>query len=217
MAEIIKNLLLEKSYTSLYGFWHIDDSWISNMIHGVNHYDAELGRVLKDNSSILPLHVNADAVHRINPIQVEEQDRFIYKDTYFSIVTETIFFHDRLDPIVGEMISSIFVTEKTYKPIAAKHPFIILSVPYFLKHLKSIGFKTFHPFINEDYDNEIDDMKRFNMIVNEMNRLCKFSDQEWLSWQENVKEIVDYNYEFFYNTIKPGLNDLTNIIKILEE
>lgn len=217
VAEIIKQNFIEKSFTSLYGFWHIPESdWLDNMIQGVEFHDKNLAEILTNHKSLFPLHVNADAETRINPIYVEEMDRFIYEDSYFSIVTETIYFQEKLDPMYGVQLPSLFVTEKTYKPISAKHPFIILSVPYFLKHLKNMGLKTFHPFINEDYDNEVDDMKRFRMIVDEINRLCNFTNDEWIVWQENVKEIVEYNFDFLYNHIKPGISDLTDVIKILE-
>ena len=45
------------------------------------------------------------------------------------------------------------VSEKTYKAIRLGMPFILFTGrPGILKHLKRIGFKTFHPHIDESYD-----------------------------------------------------------------
>ena len=45
------------------------------------------------------------------------------------------------------------ISEKTYHPILAGIPFILWGYQGgILKHLHSLGFKTFAPFINEEYD-----------------------------------------------------------------
>ena len=66
-----------------------------------------------------------------------------YQETFLSIVSETIY-DGRLN----------FFSEKICKPLINLHPFILMSTPYSLKFLKKFGFKTFHPFINEQYDKE---------------------------------------------------------------
>ena len=64
-----------------------------------------------------------------------------YKSTYFSIVTETLFYE------FGNYLS-----EKTWKPIAHLHPFIFVGRPGMLKFLHSLGFKTFSEYWDESYD-----------------------------------------------------------------
>ena len=57
---------------------------------------------------------------------------------------------------------------------------------------------TLYPYIlkrNEEYDDEIDDIKRFDLITKEIERLNKFTDDEWIEFTKNVKPIVDYNYD----------------------
>jgi len=65
--------------------------------------------------------------------------------TWISLVAETL--HDK---------RIFFPTEKTGKPMLSNKPFIVLGQRHFLKNLRSIGFKTFSPVIDESYD-EIDD------------------------------------------------------------
>lgn len=215
VAALIENDLKNSSIVSMYGPWD-KPNWIETMTGFMNLYDPRLTEIFRSNKDIFPLHVNASKNHRENPIFVTEEDRYIYENTYFSLVTETIFFTDRKDGMAAHMIPGIFITEKTYKPISMKHPFIILSVPFFLKKLRELGFKTFHPFINESYDEELDDMKRFYKIIDEVKRLAAFTDSEWLTWQEQIKEIVEFNFQMLYNMKRLGLSDTSKIIERLE-
>jgi hypothetical protein len=116
---------------------------------------------------------------------------YLYQSSYFSVVSETNFFKE-----YGE---GVFVSEKIFRPIVKKHPFIIVSRPYTLSTMKQIGYMTFSDIINEDYDNEPDDCKRLNMIVNEINRLCNLSGQELSEFLSRAKEIAQYNYNTLFS------------------
>ena len=48
--------------------------------------------------------------------------------------------------------TSFFPTEKTFRPIAARMPLILMSVPGALKDLQNLGFQTFRNYIDESYD-----------------------------------------------------------------
>ena len=118
----------------------------------------------------------------------------LYEDSYFSIVTETNFFGH----------TGRFLSEKTFKPMLYKHPFILLCDPYSLPLLKQIGYKTFHPYIDESYDNEPNDVKRLKMILNEVNRLCNLTELELFEFIDKVKEITIYNHNLLIN--KPNFS-----------
>lgn len=45
-----------------------------------------------------------------------------------------------------------FITEKTYKPIAYQHPFMIYGQSHTLEHLHSLGFETYENLFDESYD-----------------------------------------------------------------
>jgi len=117
----------------------------------------------------------------------------LYENSYFSIASETYFF---------ENIGRTF-TEKTFKPILYKHPFILMSNPNSLTLLKQLGYKTFHPFIDERYDNETNNVKRLKMILDEVNRLSNFSEDELFKFIDNVREITIHNHNLLLN--KPNL------------
>jgi len=106
----------------------------------------------------------------------------VYSESYFTIVTETYFF----EPYY-------YVSEKTFKPIAHMHPFIIFGRPGTLEYLKNCGFKTFHPFIDESYDLEEDNNKRFNMVYNEIVRLNELSNEELDNIMDKITNILQHN------------------------
>jgi hypothetical protein len=105
----------------------------------------------------------------------------IYLDSYINIVTESSFIND------------IFPTEKLLNPITVLQPFIIVSMCGYLEYIKNLGFKTFEPFIDENYDYEKNDAKRLQMICLEIKRLSKLSLEEIHNWYISIIPILEYN------------------------
>jgi hypothetical protein len=151
----------------------------------------------------LTLNSNTDNMHILN-----ESDLALYKNSLFSLVNETLFHHNvdyvsefsprgGLNDIPGRIhcFPSTFHTEKTWKTIRAKHPFIITSVPNTLNGLRELGYKTFHPYIDESYDTIEDDETRVMAIMDEVERLCNMTDDETREWLANVQPICKFNYD----------------------
>ena len=108
------------------------------------------------------------------------------------------------------------MSEKIYKPLTNFHPFLYMSNSGTLEVLKELGFKTFHPFIDESYDKEPDNLKRFNMIMSELKRLCsmKISELHNLYWQ--LSDILIHNQNTYYEKAFPlseqRIEDVLNIV-----
>lgn len=109
----------------------------------------------------------------------------MHDDSYFSIVSETNFHKDE----------SRFLTEKTFKAVQFKHPFILVSPPNSLEFFKEKGYKSFYPFVDESYDLEENDEKRLLMVLDETKRLCNLTDSEVEEFVQATKEICDFNYK----------------------
>ena len=124
-----------------------------------------------------------------------------YKRIYFNIVTESCYNED-----------CIYMSEKIFKPISNLVPFIIVSTPFFLKKLREIGYKTFHPWINESYDEEVDNDKRFFMILDEIKRLCSMTKEEIHKWYYEMEDILIYNQDYFANYKKQDHVNIWNEI-----
>jgi len=58
-------------------------------------------------------------------------------------------------------------------------------------------FKTFRPFINEDYDNELNDELRLELIQKEIDKFSNKSEDEKIEFLNEVKDICIYNQEKF--------------------
>ena len=65
-----------------------------------------------------------------------------------------------------------------------------------------MGFKTFHPFIDESYDDVVDDIERLKMVYNEVYKLCNMSIEELHKWYWSLEDILEYNKNHFLNIYK---------------
>jgi hypothetical protein len=116
-----------------------------------------------------------------------------YTDSYFSVVTETNCFAKGIKP--GDLTPpGRLLSEKTFKTIAVKHPFILVANAGTLPLLKKVGYKTFSPWIDESYDSELNESARMLMIVKEIKRLCELSPDQLTDFLNHVREICNYNY-----------------------
>jgi hypothetical protein len=89
--------------------------------------------------------------------------------------------------------SPAFPTEKTYKTIGCTKPFMVVSTPEFLKEFKQLGYKTFHPYIDETYDTIENDNDRMKAITSEIERLSNLSDQEFAEVVTKCTKIAKHN------------------------
>jgi hypothetical protein len=106
-----------------------------------------------------------------------------YNSTAFSIVAETGVSNDQ----------QVFITEKTFKPIAFQHPFIVFGQQGVLTYLKTQGFETFENVFDESYDDEYDVDKRLNNIVNQVN------EYSYKSYDLYTISKLKHNKELFFN------------------
>jgi hypothetical protein len=97
-----------------------------------------------------------------------------YNQTYTSMVVETLASR-------GSRHTPVFITEKTTKPLAFQHPFIVYGNSGTLRTLKSWGFETFSNLWNEDYDEIGNTSLRRDAIVDLLKQLTiKQHDAETL-------------------------------------
>ena len=109
------------------------------------------------------------------------------KDSLLYIVTETFYNNYQLNNRYRD------VSEKTWKPIAMQMPFILVHQPYALRRLRDLGYKTFHRFWNEDYDDIVDDKKRMSTIVDLVVSLNNRKD--FVELIKSCREIVEHNFQ----------------------
>jgi hypothetical protein len=124
-----------------------------------------------------------------------------YEETYFSVVTETLCM--RIHSHDGHTGIGRLLSEKTFKAILNKHPFILVGVPKTLQLLKELGYKTFSPWINESYDDEYDDYKRLIMIAQEIKKLAELKPAELTEFLKFANGIVEHNFKVLHTKKGP--------------
>lgn len=107
-----------------------------------------------------------------------------YENFPINVVTETLFFTD-----------AAFTSEKIWKPMLLGQIFLVMASPFYLQALQDLGFKTFAPYINEEYDTINDPLERANALANSLKDVVKLSNAEFLTLLENCKDIILHNRE----------------------
>ena len=112
-------------------------------------------------------------------------------DAFWHIVTETVFYYNKLH-----------LTEKIFKPIVSKQPFMLLAAPGNLAYLKSYGFKTFDSVIDESYDTIQDNDLRTESVVEQLHWYCNLTPGEKTDIIQQLEPIIDYNFNHFYGEFR---------------
>jgi len=118
-------------------------------------------------------------------------DPVIFKNSSITYVCETF------DVDSGN--NNLLVTEKTYRAVINKHPFIVQASPGQLNTIKSLGFETFSSVIDESYnDYELLDYSHVEKtVLAAKDFLAKIPNNV-----DKVQEIVDYNYKHWLTRAK---------------
>lgn len=109
-----------------------------------------------------------------------------YDQTYFSIVAES--------GVHAEALHPVFITEKTFKPIAYHHPFVVYGDPGTLAQLRTLGFETFDNLFDESYDAITNSQQRGQAIIKTVK---EFVPEPYSAL---TQERLAHNHAHFFNT-----------------
>lgn len=165
--------LQEKNIITYFRRWNVD-------LRETEHIFESKGLEFLDESKLThSVHQVKYYGTKINLSQIVPVD--IYNYSYYSLVAET--------NAVNEFN---FYTEKIVKPILAKRLFIVIAGQGYLNNLRSFGFKTFDGIIDESYDYEENNFKRFDMAMAQVEYLHNVDPT---IIQEKIKDIVKHNHD----------------------
>ena len=126
-----------------------------------------------------------------------------YTDTWFSVVTETIFDYPHT-----------FRTEKIWKPILMAHPFVVAANRGYLQDLRDAGFQTFGHLIDESYDQIDCPTTRMDCIIATVESIlrtgaadfwaaardiCKYNQQHLIEHNRRERAQLPHNLEQHLN------------------
>ena len=105
------------------------------------------------------------------------------------------------------------ISEKSYMGIRNGQPFIIFTTTGgILEHLKKLGFKTFHPFIDESYDSKnLTYEQRYRLLLNESKKLCEISEEEMKYKYDKMRDIIEHNLNILENNLI-----IPNVLKFIK-
>ena len=110
------------------------------------------------------------------------------EQTYIQIVAETLFETDK-----------IHATEKCFKPMVMRQPFLLFAPPGTLSYLKSYGFKTFSDAWDESYDDEKDHDQRYSMLIKIVSQLLNLSSEDFRQIMAKCQTTVLHNVKHFFS------------------
>ena len=160
-----------------------------------DHENAFLnGDPIKFNSAALSALVDfiVDFVEEEDFSSIEQYNNFKYKNPWWSEDT---------------------ISEKTFKSILLKKPFIRLGRHHSLKKLKDWGFQTFNNVLfDESYDDIENLTERTNFILDQVEKkiILDFDDFKKQVFSKEVTDIVEHNYNLAYEIFN-NRKDIVNV------
>lgn len=142
---------------------------------------------------------NADYVRSHLPIQTTDNlkikdnicgsggwitDSAVFENSFVNIISETY----------TETPGNTVFTEKIFKTIYHRRPFMVLGSPGALNELKLLGFKTFDRWWDESYDFSTDIMRRSIQVIDELEKITQKSIEDVRNMLCDMQEVLDYNY-----------------------
>lgn len=191
VAALARDKLLDHGHISYSAVCPEHGHYGPNILDIVDKYNVPAEYVLK-------ARYHLDSIQK--PLRIDKQDQFITNgsqtidaipelmESFLHVVTETCFWETK-----------DHLTEKIFKPIVAKQPFVLLGCANNLKYLKSYGFKTFNPWWDESYDAIQDPIQRLEAVVKIINDISAMSNEDLEAMLRGMKYVLDHNYNLFYS------------------
>jgi hypothetical protein len=187
--ELYKADLLDSGYVSFSKDCPDGGSFDTNLVQGIENQNIDpvlVDQAITNINKIGDLRIDfKDRDHIpnqsmiLNPL-TELMESFVF------VVTETCYWQHKTH-----------LTEKIFKPIVLRMPFILLGCANNLEYLRSYGFRTFGDFWDESYDQELDPIKRMQMVTEILSKLNQLSAIEQKQMLLDMQPILEHNYKLF--------------------
>ena len=184
----------EKNYNKNYDW----ENFTNSLQSLIGNFQTQLKYIsiknLKSLYDMLPLRLD-------ERLSVDNADALAYSDLLYKLRQESLF------DLVSETwyTGPQFYSEKTFLPIFLGKPFIMVNSYKALYVLKKFGYKTFHPLIDESYDDISNDTERLLAIVKTLDKLnqLRINDpKEFYKIYEELLLIAEFNKNVFLENKK---------------
>ena len=121
----------------------------------------------------------------------------IHDQTLFQIVNETMTDDFGFNHQCNHG-TSLFYSEKTFRPMTQYMPFIIFGQAGCNRYLKNLGYRTYEEWFDLSFDDEPDWWHRYRKILETVADTCKYLDSltrdQKIEWKFKNQEILLHNY-----------------------
>lgn len=125
--------------------------------------------------------------------EIHENDRshlsYIYEDTSISLVTETY----------PDAARGLFITEKSYKPIANCHFQIWIAQPGMVEFFRKLGYDMFDDIIDNSYDTVSNDIERFEQALTSLEKFLIDCDKFTVDKKQKLQLRLTSNQTKYLN------------------
>ena len=209
--ELYKNNLLESGHISYSKICPDGGSFDTNLLLGIENQqlDRELTNEAITNISLTPaLRIDFTDQDYIpnQSMLLTPLDKLM--ESFIFVVTETCYWQTKTH-----------LTEKIFKPIVLRMPFILVGCVNNLEYLRSYGFKTFGNFWDESYDTIADPISRMQAVTEILKDITTMSPEQQKDMLCDMQPILDHNYNLFNspNFIKQEWEYLKSSLKNVAE
>ncbi len=171
--------------------------------------------IRKDVIGELTKSVNKWIKHLPYNLSSSDDVRNKYSDYSYNAISNSsinILIETHFQPVTDKNYCA-HITEKTYKNIISKKPFLVFATPGWLTDFQKLGYKTFSPYINENYDTITDNYSRLLALCDEIQRLNNLTKEEFSRTVAGCQRIVDYNYQLFLERKNREMSDNFKFLK----
>ena len=205
LSKFYDNNMLDNAVWSFFPPWtDADNTWCRA---AMSHYTDEqyLKFLSKCERRIDDRYEESKNYSRISRKEWDEQDTYnqpwvnnlawvnpqIFADTVLSIVSEG----NAYDPATNYR----FLTEKTWRAVAMRHPFIFAGYPEQFNYAKSLGLCTFEQYmLIEDYAYITDEDARLDAVVANTKHFIDNYNQ----YKDEISKDIERNYRLFMELFK---------------
>ena len=184
--------------------FHQSNVGLEELITNVDYKDFDLASSFLKKCPMFAANRTSTVIDKtlpINPAQQlfqQDHDTFpqLYENFFVEIVCESYF--------TGK---TFFPTEKTFRPMLLKTPFIIQGPKNFLTNLKTLGFKTFDQWWDEGYSQDPGNHQSVE-IFKVLDYLAAKPLAELDQIYQEMQDVIDHNYNL---ALTLTLNDFNKI------
>jgi hypothetical protein len=205
--NIVPDILISYDFTDKLCIDIDNDQAIKNILYSDDFYVKDTKIILDKIISNAPKKtIDYENIGSVSGLNYENDKPYL--DSYIHITSETNFFD-----------CGGYFSEKTWKPIGNLQPFIMIGSHKSLYELKKMGFKTFHPFINENYDNIKNNEDRLIAVLSEIHRISTLSKEDIHDWYFSIMDVLEHNQQLLLSnkSLSVYYKELVNNINAIYE